>query len=66
LCIKIKITSKREHEQTQPKEKTKANNQRKIWKRKSYANKTRGYKMTINNNKKDLRQESNHLPQIGY
>jgi hypothetical protein len=43
----------------------KANNQRKIMKRKSYANTTQGYKMTINDDKKDLRQESCLLPQIG-
>ncbi len=32
--------------------------------KKSYANGTHGYKMTINN-KEDLRQESYRLPQIG-
>jgi hypothetical protein len=32
--------------------------------RKPYANRTSGYEMTINNNKEDLRRESNHLPQI--
>jgi hypothetical protein len=39
----------------QPKEKTKANNQRKIRKKKPYTNRTQGYEMTINDNKKDLR-----------
>jgi hypothetical protein len=38
----------------QPKEKTKPNNQLKIWKKKSYADRTQGYEMTINDNK-DLR-----------
>jgi len=33
-----------------------ANNEWKIRKRKSYANKTQGYEMTINDNKEDLRQ----------
>jgi hypothetical protein len=39
---------------TQPTKKMKTNNQQKIRKRKKpYANKTQGYKMTINDNKKD-------------
>jgi len=42
----------------------KANNQFKIMKRKSYENKTQGYEITINNDKKDLGQESCLLPQI--
>jgi hypothetical protein len=42
----------------------KTNNQLKIMKRKSYENKTQGYEITINNDKKDLRQESCFLPQI--
>jgi hypothetical protein len=32
--------------------------------KKPYANRAHGYKMTINDNKKDLRQESCHLSQI--
>jgi len=35
-------------------------------KKKSYENRTQGYKTTINNDKKDLRQESCLLPQIGW
>jgi hypothetical protein len=41
----------------------KVNNQQKN-KEKIDANKTHGYKMTINNNKKNLRQKSCRLPQI--
>ncbi len=36
----------------QPKEKMKANNQRKLRKEKSFANRTQGYEMTINITKK--------------
>jgi hypothetical protein len=45
-----KVQGKKKHESTQPKGKTKANNQRKN-KEKTNANKTHGYKMMINNNK---------------
>jgi hypothetical protein len=38
-----------------PKKKMKANNQRKIGKRKPYATRTQGYEMIINDNKEDLR-----------
>jgi hypothetical protein len=31
----------------------------------TYANRTHGYEMTINNNKENLKQESCRLPQIG-
>jgi hypothetical protein len=47
------------------KRKKQANNQRKIRKRKLYAYRTQGYKMTINNTKEDLRQKSSCLPQLG-
>ncbi len=49
---------------TTQRKKMEANNQRKIRKRKPYANSTQGYKMTINNNKEDLRREISYLPQI--
>jgi hypothetical protein len=45
--------------------KMKANNQRKIKRKKPYANMTQGYKMMINDNKKDLKQKNCCLPQIG-
>jgi hypothetical protein len=45
--------------------KTKTNNQQKIRKRKPCANRTQGYKMTINDDKKNLTRKSNRLPQIG-
>jgi hypothetical protein len=48
-----KVQGKREHKDTQPKEKQKqAINKNKV---KTYANRTYGYKMTININKEDLR-----------
>jgi len=43
----------------------KANNQQKIRKRKPYPNMTQSYEMMNNANKKDLRQKSYRLPQIG-
>jgi hypothetical protein len=33
---------------------------------KTYAKRTRGYKMTINENKENLRRKSCHLPQISW
>jgi hypothetical protein len=48
-----------------PKEKTKANNQQKEGKNKTLCKWDQGYKMTINDNKEDLRWKSSHLPQIG-
>jgi hypothetical protein len=42
----------------------KANNQRKIRKKKPYANMTQGYKMIINDNKEDLKWKNYCLPQI--
>jgi hypothetical protein len=39
----------------------KANNQRKIKKRKPYANVTQGYETMVNDNKKNLRQNKNLL-----
>jgi hypothetical protein len=41
-----------------------ANNQRKIKKRKHYANIIQGCETTVNDNKEDLRQKSCCLPQI--
>jgi len=51
---------------TQPKvlKKRKQTINEKIRKRKPYAIRTRGYKMTINDNKENLRQENNHLSKI--
>jgi hypothetical protein len=46
-------------------EKTKANNQRKIRKKNPYANRTQGYKTMINDNKEDLRRENNCLRKVG-
>jgi hypothetical protein len=43
----------------------KANNQQKNKEKKPYANMTQSYKMMINNNKENLRQESCHPSQIG-
>jgi hypothetical protein len=48
-----------------PKEKEKQTINKKKRKTKPNANKTQGYKMTINDNKEDLRRKSSHLPQIG-
>ncbi len=54
-----KVQGKREHKDTQPKEKQKqAINKNKV---KTYANRTYGYKMTININKEDLRWKRCHL-----
>jgi hypothetical protein len=47
---------------TQPKEKTKTNNQQKSGKKRRYAKRTHDYKMTID--KEDSKQKSCHLPQI--
>ncbi len=58
-----KVQGKRKHEQTQPKEKMKTNNQQKIMK-KPYANRTHGYEMIIKDNKEDLKQENCCLPEI--
>jgi len=49
----------------QPKEKTKTKNQRKLREKKPNANITQSYEMMINNNKENLRQKNNLLPQIG-
>jgi hypothetical protein len=49
---------------TTQRKKPKANNQWKIRKRKPYANRTQGYKMTINNNNQNLRRKNSCLPQI--
>jgi hypothetical protein len=45
---------------------TKENNQQKLGKDPIYINRYHGYEMIINNNKKDLRQNNCHLPQINY
>jgi hypothetical protein len=46
-----KVQGKRKHKETQPKGKMKVNNQQKTKKRKKpCANRTHGYKMTINDN----------------
>ncbi len=58
-----KVQGKLKHKQTQPKEKTKANNQQKI-KNKPYVQRTHGYEMTIKNNKEELKQKNCHLSQI--
>jgi hypothetical protein len=42
----------------------KVNNQKKIRKKKSYANMTQNYKMMINDNKEDIKQESYHPPKL--
>jgi hypothetical protein len=52
-----KVQSKWEHKETQPKEKIE-NKQLKENRKKSYANRTHGFEITMNDNKEDLRQES--------
>ncbi len=59
-----KVQGKREHKQTQHKEKMKIKNQQKLRKN-PYANKTHGYEAMINDNKEDLRRKSCCLSQIG-
>jgi hypothetical protein len=48
-----------------PKKKNESKQSTKNKEKKPYANRTQGYKIMINNNKEDLRQESCRLPQIG-
>jgi hypothetical protein len=60
-----RVQGKKKHKETPPKEKIKANNQQKL-STKPYAKRTREYKMTMNNNKENLRQKSYHLSQFNY
>jgi len=59
----IKSTKQMKTQVDTTQRKKQPSNQQKIRKQ-SYANRTHGYKMPINNNKEDLKQESCHLPQI--